>query len=108
MAKHTFPVEYRKPSSGKSPWKKCKAPCRLTVFEDKEGLRYEIASKELTYEKGWLNECKLDLGNAGLKSELQRTTLRLNNSPKDGSETRSFCGAHPRAAGPSRHHPSRT
>jgi hypothetical protein len=92
---HTWPVEYRKPSSsGNSPWKRCKAPCRLTVtVETGRRLRYEIYSNEKTYEEGWLNDSRLDVGNAGLTEDLQRTTIRIVTCPKDNTPTSSFCGA---------------
>ncbi len=94
---HTWPVEYRKPSpSGNTPWKRCKAPCRLTVtVEAKQRLRYEIYSNERTYEEGWLNDSRLDLGNEGLSQDLQRTTVRIVTCPKDDTRTSSFCGTPP-------------
>ena len=92
---HIFPVEYRKPSpSGSSPWKRCKAPCRLTVtVETGRRLRYEISSNGKTYEQGWLNGSLIDMKTAGLNAVLQRTTMRVVTSPTDGSSSSSFCGA---------------
>ena len=91
---HTFPVEYRKPSpNGNSPWKRCKAPCRLTItVESGRRLRYEVCSNDKTYEQGWLNDSLVDMKTAGLNAELQRTTIRVVTAPTDGARSSSFCG----------------
>ena len=95
---HTYPVEYRKPSSsGNSPWKRCKAPCRLTIsIETGRRLRYEIYSNERTYEEGWLNDSRLDVGNAGLAQDLQLRTIRIVTCPREDTSGSSFCGTRSR------------
>jgi len=100
--KRVFDVEYRKQSAGgRSSWKRCKAATTLSVAADTgRRLRYEVCSSGKTHEAGWLHESRsrIELGHAGLKAELQRTTLCITAAGDDG-EPSSFCGAptHPRS-----------
>ena len=81
-----FGVEYRRQSGGRSGWKRCKSTATLTLGDAAptsggRQLRYVVTDAQgKTHEDGCLHEqrSRVELGNAGLKAELQATTLCIS------------------------------
>ena len=100
MGVASFSVEYRKPSSGRSGWKRCREQATLRLRVEGVGagssgapqLCYEVDVSGKVHESGRLGaDSAVACGNVdGLKPEIQPHTLRITEDAR--SPAKSFCG----------------